>query len=107
MNLHTLRLLSFSIIMEQGAGIADKSPDDIWTTFNRVYSCTSVPELRSLLPADLAHKLDNWLQVWGQALAAQGETASAPSYAAAELAVSSPPEITTHQEAQDVPDHSA
>ena len=106
MNLHTLRLVTFSIIMEAGGGIGDKDPDSIWLTFNSVYSCTSLPELRALLPADLTHHLDNWLQVWARILAAQDEKGVVPCQAPPETAAPSTSEITTPQEGKDVPDHS-
>ena len=107
MNLHTLRLVAFSILMQTGAGIADKEPETIWTTFNAIQAAESLSDLRKLLPKGLQHQLDNYLSVWGPTEAAPAAPALAPTEAAAETITIKPTDVVDIREVLDVSDRSA
>jgi hypothetical protein len=93
--------------MEQGAGIADKAPDEIWSAYNLAQACQDLAELRNLIPSDLTHKLDNWLSVWGKPPASAELAERSALGAPRETQTISPSEVGKIEEVLDVSDHSA
>jgi hypothetical protein len=58
-------MVVFSILMESGKGIADKSPDYILEKTEAVNTCESEHRLLSLLGLKDRGKYENWIQRWG------------------------------------------
>jgi len=58
------QLVTFAILMENGAGIVNKSPDYILEKFNTALFCGDNQLLRGMLDMTNAVKFNQWLNRW-------------------------------------------
>ena len=72
LNLWTIKMVTFLLLMEEGAGVMDKDPREILNTYDAVNSFTAPEQLRSYLGPERTHKLENYLTVWGKPPQTQG-----------------------------------
>ena len=76
MDLQLTRLVVFSILMENGEGIASKAPPYIMEKWRAVMLCNSADSMIGLLDQWNHHKYVNWLATWAKHL--DGLNAAAP-----------------------------
>lgn len=97
MNLNLAKLVVFSILMENGEGIAGKAPLYILEKWRGVELCGQVDHLLGLLDQWNHHKYVNWLATWSKV--DQGLIAEEPS---AEPAEAKTPDITSSAQSESV-----
>ena len=106
MNLWTVKMITFLILMEEGSGVMDKEPQEILNTYNDVNSFTSPEQLRSYLGPERIHKLENYLTVWDKPLKSAGPPEFPPVKIESPGNGDKPPQDPNAAEATDVSDHS-
>lgn len=107
MNLWTIKMVTFLLLMEEGAGVMDKEPREILNTYDAVNSFTSPEQLRAYLGPERTHRLENYIQVWDKPVKSQGPPEFPPVEIKPHDNGDKLPQATNAAEASDVPDHSA
>jgi len=106
MNLWTIKMVTFLLLMEEGAGVMAKEPQEILNTYDAVNSFTSPEQLRSYLGPERVHKLENYLRIWIKPLQTQGPPEFPPVEIKPPGNGGQPTPNTDTQEAEHVPDNS-